>query len=431
MYNNEQLNAIHFSNLSIEFDFYSKYSIERIKESLSSLLSKKIKVKEKLNTDFNLSYDYWALEYNVVGGSDMIKFSTFHIPYAEAKIVIAKTLKWIKENAETDDKCSMYVNVSFDENKLGRDINILKLDIGKFILNFDEDFIYEKFKNRENSIYCKSIKFMIPLSGMSQPSPSSTIWKNYIFAKDKYYGVNLSVIKNKSIGFNYIGGKDYQNKFDNIMKVINYYIISIYDVLINPKYTKEDKDKLNKIVKKHETVIKSYKSYKDLNKNFPDIKILIDLRTAEQTVELFYPRLRDKIFDLLIKCGMKEGLINYDSDIGKIQIKDTELLRCFELEGVDIFDSKLSGNISDCDIFNCEIEDSYIEKCNLFGSSTVKNSKLKNCYVNKNVVCSDSYVFGKMSVFSGEMENGVFKEGRITKFARFDDNTDVNNVEKI
>jgi hypothetical protein len=272
---------------------------------------------------------------------------------------------------------------------------------------------------------------MIPLSGMSQPSPASTIWKNYIFAKDKYYGVNLSEIKNKSIGFNYIGGKDYQNKFDIIMNVINYYIVSIYDVLINPKYTKEDKDKLNKIVKKHETVIKSYKSYKDLNKNFPDIKILIDLRTAEQTVELFYPRLRDKIFDLLIKCGMKEGLINYDSDIGKIQIKDTELLRCFELDGIDIFDSKLSGNFSNCDIFNCEVGDSYIEKCNLFGSSIIKNSKLKNCYVNKNVVCSDSYVFGKMSVFSGEMENGVFKEGRITKFARFDDNTEVNNAEKI
>jgi len=37
------------------------------------------------------------------------------------------------------------------------------LDIGKVVLNFDEDRVYEEFPNRKNSVYAKSIKFVVPL----------------------------------------------------------------------------------------------------------------------------------------------------------------------------------------------------------------------------------------------------------------------------
>jgi UDP-N-acetylmuramate: L-alanyl-gamma-D-glutamyl-meso-diaminopimelate ligase len=72
-----------------------------------------------------------------------------------------------------------------------------------------------------------------------------------------------------------------------------------------------------------------------------------------------------------------------------------------------------------------------LTKSNIFGSSEIKESKLKNCYVNRSVTCYNSYVFGEIGVFSGEMDGGVFRQGRITKFARFNDNVKVIEMEKI
>ena len=146
---------------------------------------------------------------------------------------------------------------------------------------------------------------------------------------------------------------------------------------------------------------------------------------------MFYPKIREKIFDILTKADMKEGLINYDSDLGRIQIKDTELLKCFEIQGVDIVDSKVQGNVIECDLFNCDIPNSSIMRCNVFGSSEIKDCKVEDCYVNKNVTCSNSYVFGKIGVFSGEMKGGIFRQGRVTKFARFDDKAEIIEMEKI
>ena len=51
--------------------------------------------------------------------------------------------------------------------------------------NFNEDKIYEAFPNRKDSVYAKSIKFIVPLSGMTQPSPERISWKNYMFVSEK------------------------------------------------------------------------------------------------------------------------------------------------------------------------------------------------------------------------------------------------------
>ena len=127
---------------------------------------------------------------------------------------------------------------------------------------------------------------------------------------------------------------------------------------------------------------------------------------------------------------MKSGLINYDADTGRMQIKDTELLRCYELAGIDIVDSKIQGNLIKCDIFNCELINTSVTECNLFGATDVSDSKIEDSYVSKNVMCKDSYVFGMRGVFSGEMDGGIFRKGRATKLAKFE-NTEVIEIEKI
>ena len=171
-------------------------------------------------------------------------------------------------------------------------------------------------------------------------------------------------------------------------------------------------------------------NYQTFKKNFPKIHLMVDLKTYDQIVETFYPKMREKLFDLLTKAGLTEALINYDADTGKMQIKNAELMKCFEINGVDIVDSKIQGNIINCDIFSSELINSSILESNLFGSTDVADSKIEDSYVSKNVICKDSYVFGIRGVFSGEMEGGIFRKGRATKLARFE-NAEIIEIEKI
>ena len=431
MYSNEELNAIHSSKVGFEFEFFANESLDSAKESLSRTLNKKIRIEEKAHSDFAPTEDVFKMEPDNSGGTGMIELVTGPLPFVEAKLIMAKTLKWIRENGSTNERCSIHVNLAFDGKKLGPITNMTKLDIGKFVLNFDEDRVYEAFPNRKDSVYAKSIKFIVPLSGMTQSSPGKNIWRNYAFVNAKYYGINFTKIPKGYIEFRYLGGKDYEKKYSTILSMTEHFITSLYETLVNPNYTEDDLKLLDSVLEKHRHVIESYKTYKAFKEKFPDIHLMIDLKTEDQIVEMFYPRIREKIFELLTKADMKEGLINYDADSGRIQIKDAKLMRCFEVKGIDIVDSVIQGNIINCDIFGCDIKNSSVFESNLFGSTVVEDCKIEESYVSKNVVCEDSYVFGKRGVFSGEMVGGIFRQGRATDFARFSKDTEVIEIEKI
>jgi len=431
MYSNEELNAIHSSKVGFEFEFFANESLDSAKESLSRTLNKKIRIEEKAHSDFAPTEDVFKMEPDNSGGTGMIELVTGPLPFVEAKLIMAKTLKWIRENGTTNERCSIHINLAFDGKKLGPITNMSKLDIGKFVLNFDEDRVYEAFPNRKDSVYAKSIKFIVPLSGMTQSSPGKNVWRNYAFVNDKYYGINFTKIPKGYIEFRYLGGKDYEKKYSTILSMTEHFITSLYETLVNPNYTEDDLKLLDSVLEKHRHVIESYKTYKVFKEKFPDIHLMIDLKTEDQIVEMFYPRIREKIFELLTKADMKEGLINYDADSGRIQIKDAKLMRCFEVKGIDIVDSVIQGNIINCDIFGCDLKNSSVFESNLFGATVVEDCKVEESYVSKNVTVENSYVFGKRGVFSGEMVGGIFRQGRATDFARFSKDTEVIEIEKI
>ena len=105
-------------------------------------------------------------------------------------------------------------------------------------------------------------------------------------------------------------------------------------------------------------------------------------------------------------------------------------MKCFEIKGIEIVDSKIQGNIIGCDIFSSELINSSILENNLFGGSDVIDSKIEDSYVSRNVAVKDSYVFGVRGVFSGEMDGGIFRKGRATDLAKFE-NTEIIEIEKI
>ena len=430
MYSSEQLNAIHLSKVGFEFEFFSDSDLTKTKEDLTRTLGKKIRIEDKAHSDFKPSADVFKMEPDNSGGTGMIELVTGPMPYAEAKVLMAKVLNWIKANGSTNDRSSIHVNLAFNTEKMGPKFDMAKLDVGKFVLGFDEDLVYETFPNRKDSVYAKSIKFVMPLNGMTQRSPGKLDWKNYQFVSEKYYGVNFTKIPKGYIEFRYLGGKGYESKYQQIVKMMDHFVASLYGALNEPAYNEREEKELDRLLQVHSKVIKAYRSYDDFVKLYPNIKLLVDLKTATQLIKLYYPQMREAIFKLLTKAEMQEGLINYDSDQGKMQVKGAKLDKCFSLYGFDMVECELKGNITDCDLFDCDVRDSSLSKCNLFGASTVAGCKVENCYTSRNVELDDCYVFGQNSVFSGQMKGGIFRQGRATKHAKFD-GTEVIEIEKI
>ncbi len=430
MYSSELLNAIHLSRVGFEFEFYSNLGMPKTKDSLTRTLSKKIRVENKAHSNFSPSADVFKMEPDMSGGSGLIELVTGPMGYPEAKVILAKVLKWIRENGSTNDRASIHVNLAFDLEKIGPKFDMSKLDIGKFVLSFDEDLVYKEFPNREGSVYAKSIKFVMPIGGMTQRSPGKLDWRNYQFVNEKYYGVNFTKIPKGYIEFRYLGGAGYEKKYGGILKMMDHFIVSLYNALDNPAYTKKEERELDRLLAVHRDVIKAYRSYDDFAELYPDIRLMVDLKTATQIVKLYYPQMRERLFSLLTRAGMMEGLVNYDSDQGKMQVKGAVLHKCFLVKDLDFVECELKGNIQSCDLFDCEVEGSSLVACNVFGRGVIKGSKVENCYVSRNVEVDDCYVFGQNGVFSGQMKGGIFRTGRATKHAKFED-TEVVEIEKI
>ena len=230
-----------------------------------------------------------------------------------------------------------------------------------------------------------------------------------------------------------IGGKDYCKKYSKIIELAEYFIVSLYHCLANTEYTKEDEKKLDKIIEEHKLLTKALESYENFTLLMPKIGVTVDLDGSEQHIILFWDKMREKLYEITVKNGMKEGIINYDADTGRMQIKGAKLDNCFEIEGIDIVECEISqGNLLNCDIFNSIIKNSCNTFCNFFDNSKVVSSKIESCYVARGVICDDCYVFGTNGVFSGHMTGpGIFREGRTTKFAEFDKSVEVIEQEKI
>lgn len=427
----EKTFILYHSKIGFEFEFLSNHKIDKTVELLKTTLNRKIVIEDKAHSDFSPDAETFKVEPDNSGGSGMIELVTGPLRYTDAMIVLKQMLDWIDQNGKTNDRCSIHVNLALDSTALGSKFNLIGLNIGKFVLSFDEEKVYELFPNRKDSVYAKSIKFSYPNYDIIKKNIHNFDWTNFYFANQKYFGVNFLKLVKNYLEFRYLGGADYHKRFDDIVVLINHFIISIFDALNDPEYTQADIKELGKIVDLNKKRFDSIRSLDKFKESYPKIKLSVDLRTDEQLMKTFFYQIKPKLSNLLIKAGLVEGSINYDTDGGRIQLKDFELNHIIELHDVDIVDSKINGNLFNCDIYDCEIEDSSLDTCNIFGTSTVKESKINHCYVSRNVIVTNSYVFGQLGAFSGEMNGGIFRQGRITQHANISDKTEVIEFEKI
>jgi len=426
-----RISVLNGSQIGIEFEFYSNLEVEETQKALSKLLNRKIRLEDKAHSDFQPSKEVFKMEPDMSGGKGLIELVTGAMPYRDARLVIIKMLGWIRENGYTTDRASIHLNMSFNPDYLADKMMISKMNILKFILEFDEKRVYKYFPKRENSTYAKSIKWVMPKNEAFYYNENLISSDNFTFANTKYYGINFEKAQKNYLEFRYIGGKDYEKRQEDILHLAEMFIMSVWKSCFNPVFTPENKIEMKRILQKNAPLMEMLKDHTAVNKHWPKIHILVDLQDHPSVIGVQWNRFKTKVLDLLANGGLEEGVINYDSDYGSVQVKDGKFKVAYLLDGFEFVNCELAGNIENCGIYACKVTGAQILRSNLYQGTEVMDSKVESSFVHGSCTLKNCFVFGKDGIFKGKMEGGIFREGYVGPHARFSDDTEVIVSKKI
>lgn len=418
---------LYSAQVGFEFEFYSNLNRNEIAANLGKSIGKKIILFNKYHSNFKPTKDVFKLEPDYSGGSKMVELITGPLPYFESLPILIRILKWIDENGYTDKKCAFQFGISIDTSIFPEIPPVSKINVLKFILGFDEGFIYKRFPERENSLYAKSIKRIIPTNKFVDPTNISFIDKNLFNVPiEKNLGINFLKLSEGYFEVRYLGGNDYQKKYSSIKEVIDYIITYTFQTLqSNDIFTDNDlkilKSFLSEIYKNASTFIDPEK----FQKNYPHMNIMVDLRSDPQILRSFFINLREVIYDLIVENNIKEGEINYDSNLGKYQIRGVKTSKAYLLKNYDILESEISGNLLNCRIFSSDISDSTLEDCDLINNNEIYRSKIMYTDVMFSNVVHDSYIDNKEKEINCEVFGGIIRSGFVGPLSTISPETEI------
>ena len=350
--------------------------------------------------------------------------------YFEAIYIMPKLFEFLHSNLDKNEKNYIYLKLGFNDS-----VNLSNLNITKFVLNFNEKFILDNIVDLTKN---GSIEKLSDFKPSSIENCSSTIQKQldglkYIDDVDNNYGINFGDIKLGYITLKYLSDIDYNKKKDDILKCINHTIITLHNASTVLEYTEDELKKIEKYNEEFDNFSKAFGCYELFREKYKSIKLTIDLDDDKSNVNLIFPSIKDKLFNLVICNNINQATINYDSDVSRLQIKDVDLVKCYHLEGIDIVECDIRNcNVKKCDIYDCEIEDSFINDCNLFGYCDCVESKFKNCFISNNIKLENSIVFGSLGKFAGIINSGSIKNTTIiTSMAEIGDKVKKLNINEI
>ena len=394
---------------------------------------------EKLKNILNRDILYSNNDYKLLEPTDMsavvMKYGSSHIiktpmySYFEAIFILPKILEFLK-NLKSYKNSYIYFKLGFNDNF----VDITKLNVLKFIFELNENYILKTFGDITKNSNIKKISDIKPYS---LENCSNTVQKQidgykYLGEEDDNFGISFIDLNSGYITFKYIQNIDYRNKWEDILKCINHTIITLYNTSINTDFDDEERtkvEKLNTQFKEYET---SFSCYEIFMNKYKSTKLTVDLNNDISIINMIFPSIKDKLYNILVYNNISDVIINYDTDISKLQIKDADLKTCYNLSNIDIVNCDIiESHIKECDLYDCDINNSTIKKCNLFGYSNCKECCFENCFISRNIKLKDCTVYGQLGKMGGIMNGGELKDTTIiTSMCELQD-VDKDNVNEI
>ena len=393
------------------------------------------KLKEILNRDISLS----NIKYKLLEPSDTqavmtvdgkyCEVKTPQYSYFEALFILPKILDLLK--GLKDEKNSyLYFRIGFNKDFCDLD----QINIMKFCLEFNENYV---LKHLADLTLDGSFEKLTDIKPVDLESCIDTIKKRMDDLKytdyEDIYGIDFSSIKLGYVTFTYAREINYRNKWEELLKCLNHTIITLYNTCSSYDFTEAEAKKIEELDDNYKKTAEAFGCYEIFKEKYKSIKLTKDLNSDNIEMDVIFPAIKDKLFDIVVRCGIKEAEINYDSDISKLQLKNIETKKCYHLNGVDIVDSELTNcTVRNCDLYDTKVEKSSIIKSNLFGYADCKDCNIRDSFVSMNIKLKDCNVSGPLGKMGGMMKGGSLRDTTvITSIAEISDDVDKNNVNEI
>lgn len=422
-------------DLGFEFEFFSPLSRKELSEKLSKTLGKTVNWTNTYHGKTPVLPNSFKLEPDYSGGMRTNELITGVMPYNEAIHVLLKVFNFINENGFTNERTGLHINISFKENQLGLHEKLQHLNIFKYILNLNEGKIFDLWpsaKSRIQKIYKNSVLNIYPKNkfiaetSIEYANPASPTDFNLPYSK--YFGLNFTKLPNNYLEVRYAGGKDYEKKKHEAVELINYMAESLYETLQNNNtYTVNEKMKISEFMKSRKDIVLSVKTYENFVRNFPNIQLMVDLKTDPRIVESNYSNLREPLFDLITTGNLSDGLVNYDTNEKRIQVRDASLKECFSIGRLDLINCYVEGEISGCRLFECKVRSSRLMDSLLIDKNDIRYSYLKECSFHQGGENRVELTFIKSKpehIIYAELKECIVRSGTVSLDSKVDSKTE-------
>ena len=414
------INILKTAIVGFEFEFYADKSYYKLLEYLNRELAPiKTAGYRKYHSSGEVDKNHFKIEPDLSLGADGVELITGPLAYINSKIILLKILKIIQDFGRTDDKCSIHINISFDKEQTTNTLDFL--NPLKIILKMDEDLVYNYFPHRKDNFYAKSVKKIIPFKDYDFSEVGSNLLINCLeLPETRYYGINLKNMGAGRLEFRYIGGVDYHKRTDEILELMDYFILLTADC-INTKLDEEDMKNLKEYMSDNINNFKRFAKLDSFIAEFPSVKLQVDKSNDYQIINSFYGKFYNDLYDIISNIySLSDCVINYDTDTHKLEIVQAEFKTIFDIKNVNIIECTINGgSFTKCDIVDSKIKNGHVDGCKLL-NTTLHKCKVENSNIDYGSTLVDCYVYN--CLLNGKMEGGVFRSGKIGEFAQMDSN---------
>ncbi len=293
----------------------------------------------------------------------------------------------------------------------------------KFILSFDEELMYKAFPKRRDSVYARSIKEIYPNNLFFFSSTTPVISSNnFRLPSEKYFGVNFLKREKGYLEYRYLGGKDYEKSSKKILDILEYCILHLHDTLNFIDYTKEEEKYFKDLYKKQAGMAKPFIKYEAFKKVFPKIEVTVDLGNDDTVLQAYWNNIREKLFELIVRGGFKEGKFNYDTEVAKYQILGAKIRNC-KVDFMEFISCEVEGVIANSAFYKCKVNNSRITECEAPVDNVFKFSKISEVPLHASNVCEDCFIENRKQLINCVVERGVIRNGEIGKLAKISKET--------
>lgn len=386
MYNDlAKRNIFENVKLAFELEFFSPIKRPELAQIFEKGIGRQVIASDQYKSGIEVNERQFKLEADFSGGFKMNELATASLPYSEAVNVLFRAMNLIAENGFTTDRCGLHIKLSFNNKDLGLRYTLENLNTLKFILNLDEQKIYQMWPsalNKTQKPYRGSVNFILPKNkfiaetGLSyKPSPA-----DFQIPHSKYFGLNFEKLSEGYLAIHYAGGKGYEARKTQAVELINYLAELAYSTLErNNEYTLSEKSQISSILENQKQMLLSVKTPQNFRSAHPNVFLYVDLLADLPIVEANFENVKERLFDLVSYGNLKSGIVNYDTNTHRVQIKDAKIKEGFGITGVDLINCVIEGEIKDCFLYGCKVKSSLIKECTIYSNNEIRHSILKNC----------------------------------------------------